>query len=151
MANGRPKYTPSQEHLDTAYLGAKKGLNEKEIAEAIGISYRTLTRNKDKFSLYIKKGRDESDDKNIEKVVSALLKKCVGYEYIETHTESVSGCESKLKTITKHVQPCITSIIFFLCNRDPDNWKRHDQNTLTTESLIDTLNKYADTVEKKDG
>ena len=69
---GRRKYIPSEEHLETAYKGAKKGLNEKEIAEAIGISLSSIKRNKDLFKPFIKKEHHESDDKNNEQVESAL-------------------------------------------------------------------------------
>jgi len=124
---GRTKYVPSEEHLHTAYVGAKKGLNYKEIAEAIGISDRTLRRNLDLFSPSIKKGRDESDDKNCEKVENALLKKATGFTFTEKTTEKRVDATGKAvivkKDVEKYYAPSDLAIFFYLVNRMPGRWQ----------------------------
>jgi len=130
---GRPKYVPSEEHIHTAYIGAKKGLSHKEIAKAIGIALSTLDDNMGAFSGAIKKGRDESDDKLCERVENSLLKKAEGFYYEETVIER-RGKISKDGKFTgeshaiqrkykKYMPPSDTAIFFFLTNRKRDRWK----------------------------
>jgi len=124
---GRTRYEVSEEHLETAYIGAKKGLNEREIAKAIGISYSTLRRNLEQFRVPIKKGRSESDDLNCEKVESSMLKKCLGYEVTEKSTDRRVSETGKVfiskKETVRHYQPSDTMIMFYLVNRNPKRWQ----------------------------
>ena len=131
---GRSKYVPSPEHKETAYIGAKKGLSEKQIAEAIGISYKTFYKYKSQFKEHIKRGRAESDNPNCDKVESAQLKRALGYEYTETHESQKQIVDAKTgkatgyveitkKTVTKHVVADVTAQIFYLCNRRKLRWQ----------------------------
>ena len=124
---GRQKYVPSDEHFETCRTGARKSLNNKEIAKAIGISAKTFQRNLDLFSPHLKKGLEESDDKNCEKVESALMKRCVGFESTETHNEKRVNAKGETifmqkKEVTKTHPPSDVAIFFFLCNRMSDRW-----------------------------
>lgn len=80
---------------------AAKGLSEEQVAINLGIAYTTLREKKKQFSAFssaIKKGKARS----IKKVVNALF---------ESATKNGSN----------------TAQIFFLKNRDPENWKdKHD-------------------------
>lgn len=125
---GKPRYVPSEEHLHTAYIGGKKGLSHAQIAESIGISRKTIQRNLDSFEPYIKKGRDESEDKLCERVENALLKKATGYEFEERHQEKKVDPNGKIlhmtmKTVKKYYPPSDIAIFFYLCNRMPDRWQ----------------------------
>ena len=143
----RPSYEPSEEHFQTAYLGARKGLSEKQIAEAIGISYRTFRRYKEQYSPHVKKGRAESDDKNCELVESSMLKACLGFDYEEPKTEikklfdkktgeELSTVEIKKTVIPKRVLANPTLIMFYLCNRNKARWQSINKAMLDTGSDI---------------
>jgi len=124
----RPKYSPSEEHLHTAYIGAKKGLSERDIAKAIGISYKTFQRNLGQFRPHVKKGRDESKDVDCKKIENTLVKRCVGYFVKEELTETrITGQNSKptviKRTTKKWVHPSDMLTIFVLCNRMPEKYR----------------------------
>lgn len=139
---GRPKYTPSEKHIETARIGAKKGLSEKEISKAIGISYACFQKYKKDFVGAIKKGHDESDDANCEKVENSLLKKALGYTYEEITKETRAGGEFGQTTIEraviKHVQPSDTAIFFYLVNRKPERWQS------VNKIVVDSKNSFGD-------
>lgn len=140
---GRPAYSPSEEHLLTCEIGAKKGISEKEIAKAIGISYATFNKNKKKFKESIKRGRDASDDKFCEIAEKSLRRKVEGWEYTEvtkdvTKTPFVVTRKDKdgqierfvefhkrehVREVTKYYVPDTTAIIFYLVNRLRGRWE----------------------------
>lgn len=138
----RPAYKPSEEHLQTAYRGAKAGLSYTEIARAIGIARSTFLRHKDAFSDSLKKGRDELEavDPYLENVEDALRKRALGFEYIETrkktglfYLKDEKGNPDLKKdplelvketiTTTKQVIPDVTAQIFYLVNRSDGRWR----------------------------
>ncbi len=136
---GRHKYIPSQAHLKTASIGAKKGLSNQQIAEAIGVGLTTFKRNLHIFKEVLDEGRSESDDALCERAESALQKKMLGYEYTEVHKEIkkvpfvTSNANGKKvieykesvqkRTITKWYPPSDTAIIFYLVNRSNGRWE----------------------------
>ena len=129
---GRRKFVATDRLTPLAYEGAKKGLNEEEISQAMGCSYRTFQRHKDEFRPEIKKGRDESTDGLLERVESSLLKRCEGYFVEETATErrgSFDGTkftgtsQAVQKKTKKYVNPSDMAIIFYLVNRSNEKWK----------------------------
>ena len=138
----RPAYKPSEEHLQTAYRGAKAGLSEKQIAKAIGIAYSTFQRHKEEFSVQLKRGLDELQaiDPYLENVEDALRKRALGYEYKEVRTKTglfylkddkgnpdlkKDPLELVKETITttKQLAPSVTAQIFYLVNRSDGRWR----------------------------
>jgi len=108
------------------------------VCEANNVSVRTFNVWTHKYSalaeLY-KKTKEEiatihKPEILIEKVQNSLVKKALGYTADETtYQEIIIGKEVKtVKKVTKkHIPASDTAIIFFLVNKDPDNWKRHDR------------------------
>lgn len=150
MAKGKYHDWLTDEGLIKLEGWARDGLSDKQIAEEkIGISERTFTRWKEQYpSLMsaLKQGK-EVVDRSVE---NALLKRALGYSYEEITYEY--GEESK--RVTKEVQPDATSMIFWLKNRKPKEWRdkqdiEHsgDMNVnnplsdLTTEELRKLANK----------
>jgi len=94
--------------------------------QAVGIHKATLYRWMEKKSDVcdaIKKAQSTAD----KKVENALFKMATGtFEYIERHYESAVIDKLKLgilkKTIKKTLAPNITAQIFYLKNRQPDEW-----------------------------
>lgn len=105
---------------------ARKGLTEKQIAHNMGISVRTLSNWKNKYiaiNSSLKKGKEVTDFK----VENALYKRALGYEYEETETyfEEVEGKQKKrVKKIKKQALPDVTAMIYWLKNRQPDDWRK---------------------------
>lgn len=157
-SKGRPKYEPSEEHLETAMFGAKKGLNEEQMAKAIGISIGTLRRNKDQFRSSIKKGRDMSDDRFCEKAESFLMKKIEGYYWEEKTqiTKLVKGPGGKIiteiknveeKIVRKHVPGSDTLMMFYLVNRKPSRWRSINREGKGSDDNRGKIAKFFDEME----
>ena len=110
---------------------AREGLSDEQIAKKLNISISIYYDYQNRFKYFleaIKRGKAPVDTK----VENAVLKRALGYNYVETTTEytinPVTGekiIKSK-KEVTKHVNPDVTAQIFWLCNRKPDNWRRKD-------------------------
>lgn len=86
---------------------AAQGLTEKQICQVIGCSQETLIKKKKIYSELvdaIKNGRA----KGVATITNALFNNAKGGN--------------------------IAAQIFFLCNRDPENWKRHDKPEESDES-----------------
>ena len=112
---------------------ARNGLTDEQIAHNCGITSVTLREWKKKLpsiSSALKEGKEVVDIL----VENALLKRALGYEYIETTHERVKvGVDDDgqpiyemalTKTVTKMVMPDTTAQIFWLKNRRPERW--HD-------------------------
>ena len=116
---------------------------DKEIAEALGISYAS-------FKLYKKKhaalrgalidGR--KTEPNME-VLGAFHKRATGYEIKETVKERIEGKLVVTKEVTKEIPPDVEAGKFWLKNRMPEDFKdKHDlQHSVIEEeqSKLDDL------------
>lgn len=131
MARGKYQDWLTPDGLLLLEAWARDGLTDEQIAKNIGITARTLYIWKDKYIQIfqaLKKGKEVVD---IE-VENALLKRAMGYSYIETTRERKSGVnpetgeiESRLvvtKEVTKEVAPDVTAQIFWLKNRKREEW-----------------------------
>lgn len=112
----------------------REGVSPKEIAERLGVHYST-------FHAWVKKGRDGEEryaplavvltqakkepDRQVE---AALLKRAIGYQYEEVTQDEKLDRDGNVqvlkKTVTRDVPPHLTSIIFFLANRQPERWRK---------------------------
>jgi len=106
MAGGRPKFEVTAEILAKAKELASHGLTLQQIAYSLGIHYDTLNERRKEypeFSEAIKEGKALG----IQKVTNALFEKA---------TEGDN-----------------TAMIFYLKNRDPDNWEEVQKRRITGE------------------
>lgn len=123
----KEKYTTHvKPYLKDITKWIRKGEPEYIIFEKLGVSetrWYEYKKNKRELREAIKRG-EQHLTKHVE---SMLYKKCSGYEVEETKTlieKDGKGKEKKkIEKITKHIIPSDTSIIFFLKNKDPENWK----------------------------
>lgn len=124
-ARGKYHEWLTKEKLTLIEGWAKSGLTDEQIATNIGVTTTTFYDWKKKyadFSEALKKGKEVSDFE----VENALFKSATGYEYEERKEvqEVVNGVMRKKVEITrKQVPPNATSIIFWLKNRKPDEWR----------------------------
>jgi len=128
------------EKLEVLKGWARDGLTDEQIAAKMGIHVSTLYEYKNKYpelNEALKKGKAVID----RKVESTLLKKALGYEVEETKKEAVYNkstgrYEMKVTEIkTKHINPDTTSIIFWLKNRKPDEWRDKKEVDLDIKEL----------------
>jgi hypothetical protein len=141
---GRPsKYKP--EYVEQVYDLAAHGYTDKEIADFFKVREQTINNWKNahpEFFESLKRGKYEFDTNVVEK---SLLRRATGYKYkeitrvISKEPDPETG-EARLitvKEVTKEMAPDPTSMIFWLKNRQPDEW-RDRQSTelgLTSETL----------------
>jgi hypothetical protein len=151
MAKGKFEKWLTVEGLLQIEAWARDGLTEEQIATNMGIVRSTLNEWKTKFpdiSDTLKRGKAIVDIQ----VENALLKRALGYTYVETTREQVidydpntgekTGSHMEItKTVTKEVQPDTTAQIFWLKNRKPDVWR--DKRGVGVEGTINTNNPFA--------
>ena len=140
MANGKYQQWIEPDGLLLLEGWARDGLTDEQIAHNIGISRGTLYDWKKAYpdiSNALKRGKDVVD---IE-VENALLKRAMGYDYVEERVEVNCNGKRKVTQTTKHVQGDTTAQIFWLKNRRADRWR--DKPTPTAEgnevTIIDDL------------
>lgn len=121
MAKGKYQQWLEPDNLLLLQAWARDGFTDEQIATKIGISKQTFYDWKKKypdFSDSLKKGKEIVDIQ----VENALLKRALGYEYVE-YSEECSEDGIKKKKTVKHVIPDTTAQIFWLKNRRPVLWR----------------------------
>lgn len=121
MAKGKYQQWLEPDNLLLLQAWARDGFTDEQIATKIGISKQTFYDWKKKypdFSDSLKKGKEIVDIQ----VENALLKRALGYEYVD-YSEECSEDGIKKKKTVKHVIPDTTAQIFWLKNRRPDLWR----------------------------
>jgi hypothetical protein len=116
-----PKYDPKLVRI-VAKFCEKAGATDVEVADLLSIDVRTLYRWKadyPDFCQALKLGKKPTDDR----VERSLLARAVGYEVDETDIRVINGKIVKT-TVRKHYPPDSTSMIFWLKNRKPTDWRQ---------------------------
>ena len=101
---------------------ARDGLTDEQIAKNLGINIATLYRYKNDYCEFceaLKRGKEVVD----REVENALLKRALGYNFVEETTEELPDGSTKSKTVIKHIPGDTTAQIFWLKNRKPDVWR----------------------------
>lgn len=109
------------EYVEQAKKLAKFGLIDVEIASFFGVTARTLYRwqlEHEDFCEALELGKELPN----ERVKQSLYKSACGYEYVSEKIFSYQGTITRAKTV-EHIPPNPTSIIFFLKNRLPDEFR----------------------------
>lgn len=116
-------YWTTAEGLLKLECWARGGLVDKEIADKMGTTVKSLCEWKNKFPAIreaLKKGKEEPD----EQVKKSLLKTALGYPTVEKKVKKDgNGKILEEVIITREVPPNPTSIIFWLKNRRPNEWR----------------------------
>ncbi|WP_304341598.1 transposase [Metaclostridioides mangenotii] len=150
MAKGKYHDWITREGLIKIEGWARDGLTNKQISQNIGISEETLYKWIVKYtelSESLKRGKEVVD----REVENALLKRALGYEYIETTREGIGDQLKVTKEVTKQVAPDVTAQIFWLKNRKPEDWREKKEvehtgeinnpyATMTMEQLLKLAN-----------
>lgn len=101
---------------------ALKSFTDAEMADILNITTSTLDNWKKKHSKFfasLKNAKDEAD----KSVVKSLHERAIGYEHEEEKIFcNADGDVTTVQTV-KHYPPDPTSMIFWLKNRDRENWR----------------------------
>lgn len=121
-------------HDDWAWSMAAMGATNEEIAEAMGISKRTILRwakDHESFGKALAEGKGVSDAK----VIRSLYQRATGYDYTEEKKIVEYDKEGNVKPVkvektTRHVPPDVAAQCFWLKNRQRQNWQDRPQDYL---------------------
>ena len=117
---GRPtKYL--REYADQAEKLARLGLTDFEIAQYFGVCERTIYNWKNEhpeFLQAVNVPKKVADDR----VVRSLYHRAVGYSHNAVKIFQHQGTPVEVPYV-EHVPPDTTAAIFWLKNRDPENWR----------------------------
>ncbi len=150
MAKSKVNEWLEQDKLVLLEGWARSGLTNEQIAKNIGISPKTLYEWQNKHSDIrntLKKGKEVVDFE----VENALLKRALGYKYMETTKELIKNPKTKqyelkiTKEIEKEVPPDTTAQIYWLKNRKPLEWRDKIQieNNESAKAINDNLQNIA--------
>ena len=123
---GRPSSYKKEYAAQSIHL-TKLGAIDKDLALFFGVSEVTINAWKEKhpeFLKAIKVGKFDADNM----VKQSLFKRANGYSHPDTKFATFEGQITDSKEYTKHYPPDSTACIFWLTNRDSDNWKRNIEN-----------------------
>lgn len=121
---------------------ALKGFTDVEMAEAVGVTERTINnwkKQQPEFFQSLKGWKDQAD----KKVERALYERACGYKHPETKAQFVDGVWETFDMV-KHYPPDSTSMIFWLKNRkkewsDQQDIKITDESSITSEETLRRL------------
>ena len=152
MAKGKYQEWLEPEGLLKIEGWARDGLTDEQIAQNMGITAKTLYEWKKKYGEIcesLKRGKEIID----RQVENALLKRALGYEYMETTREYIPELDEMktTKKVTKQVAPDTTAQIFWLKNRKPDKWrdKQEYEDRTAIEKLDEILKGMHDNAAKQ--
>ncbi len=137
----QPKYNALY-HDDWAWSMAAMGATNEEIAEAMGVSKRTIIRwvkEHESFGKAMAEGKGVSDAK----VIRSLYQRATGYDYTEEKKIVDVDKDGNVKpvrveTTKKHVPPDVAAQCFWLKNRQRDRWQDSPKNYVQDGGDSDT-------------
>ena len=126
---GRPtKY--KEEYSEQVFKLCLLGATDKGLADFFNVDEATINRWKlshDDFCESIKRGKDEADAR----VAESLFNRALGYSHKDTKFATHEGKITDREEYTKHYPPDATSAIFWLKNRQKDQWRDKQDHELT--------------------
>lgn len=135
MAKGKYHKWLESDGLLLLEAWARDGLTNEQVAAKCGVTGTTLYAWMNKYpeiAEALKRGKEVVD---IE-VENTLLKRALGYDYVETMTET--GPQGvKVRQTTKVVLPDIAALIFWLKNRKPETWRDKPVDDAETADLLE--------------
>lgn len=125
MGAGRPTEY-KEEYAELGYKFCLLGATDAKLAEFFDVSEQTINawkKKHPKFLESIKRGKQIADAE----VANSLFQRAVGYSHPEVKIATMNGEITDEKEYTKHYAPDPTAAIFWLKNRQPDEWRDKQQ------------------------
>lgn len=110
---------------------AQSGMTNTEIAKMLDVSGACLTQQK-KMHPHIENALLEGRSKATVNVIAETYKRATGY----TYTEEVLNKDGSIVKLKKHMPANPTMQIFWLTNRDGDNWKNSRELKIQQENSL---------------
>ena len=135
---GRPSKW-KDEYLELARKAAALGATDREVAEFLDVSERTLNywkQDKPELVEALKVGKEAADDR----VEQSLYRRALGYSHDGVKMHVVDGAVA-LTPYTEHYPPDTTAAIFWLKNRRKAEWR---DKTETDVNLTGGLSEWFD-------
>lgn len=124
-----------QYHDDWAWSLSLKGATDEEMAEAFGISVRTLHRWKKSYPS-LKESIDAGKEIADAKVKRSLYQRAIGYDAKDVEqiisTDKATGRQNieRTRVTTKHIAPDTMAIMYWLNNRSKGEFSQRQEITL---------------------
>lgn len=118
---GRPSAYKPEYCSQAAFLCAKYGATDEELAEFFGVNKATITRWKSghvEFCASLKEGKQSADAR----VERSLFERATGYSHPAVKIFNDEGAPL-IVPYTEHYPPDTTACIFWLKNRQPARWR----------------------------
>ena len=135
---GKSKWESVKEKLPLIESWCRDGLIEVEICKRLGISVNTLNKYKlvhNELVQSLKRGKEVIDYE----VEQKLLKRAMGYNYVETKVTTDPEGGETTSTTNKHVLPDTTAQIFWLKNRKPKEWRDKQEIDMSGDININVV------------
>lgn len=128
------KYNPEY-HDDWAWSLAIKGATNKEMAEAFGISLRTIIRWMNEYESFadaVARGKNVADAK----VERSLYQRAIGFEITDTEKtidmdKDGNAKPVRIKNTTRKIVPDTMAIMYWLNNRKRGQWSQRQEVALS--------------------
>lgn len=134
---GRPPAYKA-DYARQAKLFAERGATDKEVAELLGVTDRTVRTWKHRYPEFdeaLKVGKDAADDR----VERALYQRAVGYSFDSVKVMQNNGIPVMAEFV-EHLPPDIQAAMYWLNNRRGYKWKQKAEVTHgVTDNLADAL------------
>ena len=147
------KYNPEY-HYDWAWSLAIKGATNKEMAEAFGISLRTVIRwmnEHESFADAVERGKNIADAK----VERSLYQRAIGFEI--TDTEKTVDMDKdgnpkpvRIKNTTRKIVPDTMAIMYWLNNRKRGQWSQRQEVALSASDNSEDVLIYLPKIDGED-
>ena len=139
---GRPSKITKIDLREVTHYAAH-GYTDMELAKIFGVDQRTIDNWKKSyptFFLSLKSGKLLADAK----VEASLYQRACGYSHPEVHVSNYLG-HVTLTPIIKHYPPDPVSMIFWLKNRKPLEWRdKHDHTVEGVSALAEAIHRLAE-------
>ena len=113
---------------------ASEGYTDKQLARVFEVTDRTINNWKKEYPEFfqsLKDGKFLADSK----VEASLYQRACGYSHPDVHISSYEG-KIKKTAIIKHYPPDPTSMIFWLKNRKPNDWREKHELEHTMKGFL---------------
>lgn len=147
------KYNPEY-HDDWAWSLAIKGATNQEMAEAFGISLRTVIRwmkEHESFADAVERGKNIADAK----VERSLYQRAIGFEI--TDTEKTVDMDKdgnpkpvRIKNTTRKIVPDTMAIMYWLNNRKRGQWSQRQEVALSASDNSEDVLIYLPKIDGED-